>query len=82
MDTAKVETTIPTSVVPQGKIPEPSNDKTILEPGCGSSSDAKAVDMSIWGIFLAGVIGGLFALLTPCVFPMIPLTVSFFTKRA
>lgn len=31
-------------------------------------------------IFLLGFLGGLIALLTPCVFPMIPLTVSFFTK--
>ena len=31
-------------------------------------------------IFLLGFVGGLIALLTPCVFPMIPLTVSFFTK--
>ena len=35
---------------------------------------------SLWTIFLLGFIGGLLALLTPCVFPMIPLTVSFFTK--
>jgi thiol:disulfide interchange protein len=33
-----------------------------------------------WTIFILGFIGGLLALLTPCVFPMIPLTVSFFTK--
>lgn len=35
-----------------------------------------------WTIFFLGFIGGLIALLTPCVFPMIPLTVSFFTKGA
>lgn len=34
------------------------------------------------GIFILGFLGGLIALLTPCVFPMIPLTVSFFTKSA
>ncbi|MCH1547622.1 MAG: hypothetical protein L7S44_03570 [Flavobacteriaceae bacterium] len=34
------------------------------------------------GIFGLGFIGGLLALLTPCVFPMIPLTVSFFTKKS
>jgi len=33
-------------------------------------------------IFIAGFLGGLAALLTPCVFPMIPMTVSFFTKRS
>jgi len=36
---------------------------------------------SLLNIFLLGFIGGLLALLTPCVFPMIPLTVSFFTKQ-
>jgi thiol:disulfide interchange protein len=36
---------------------------------------------SLWTIFIAGFLGGFIALLTPCVFPMIPLTVSFFTKR-
>ncbi|MDA7777647.1 thioredoxin family protein [Flavobacteriaceae bacterium] len=35
-----------------------------------------------WNIFLLGFFGGLLALLTPCVFPMIPLTVSFFLKQS
>ncbi len=35
----------------------------------------------LW-IWILGFLGGLIALVTPCVFPMIPLTVSFFTKRA
>ena len=35
-----------------------------------------------WVIFFAGFVGGLLAFLTPCVFPMVPLTVSFFTKRS
>lgn len=43
--------------------------------------ESKAKD-SFWGILLAGFLGGLLALLTPCVFPMIPLTVSFFTKQS
>ncbi|MCB9225129.1 MAG: thioredoxin family protein [Crocinitomicaceae bacterium] len=37
---------------------------------------------SYWGIFFLAFGGGLLALLTPCVFPMIPMTVSFFTKGA
>lgn len=37
--------------------------------------------MSIFWIFIAGFIGGLIALITPCVWPMIPMTVSFFLKR-
>jgi len=39
-------------------------------------------DKGLFTIFLLGFLGGLIALLTPCVFPMIPLTVSFFTKSA
>ena len=39
-------------------------------------------DASYLSIFALGFVGGLLALLTPCVFPMIPLTVSFFTKRS
>ncbi|RYG29255.1 MAG: cytochrome C biogenesis protein, partial [Chitinophagaceae bacterium] len=33
-------------------------------------------------MFLLGLLGGFIALLTPCVFPLIPLTVSFFTKQS
>ena len=36
---------------------------------------------SLWGLFLTSFIGGLIALLTPCVWPIIPMTVSFFLKR-
>lgn len=38
-------------------------------------------EKSIWGFMLIAFIAGLAALLTPCVFPMIPMTVSFFTGR-
>ncbi len=41
-----------------------------------------AADTSWIYIFLAGFLGGLIALLTPCVWPMIPMTVSFFLKRS
>lgn len=37
---------------------------------------------SIWTIFILGFLGGFAALLMPCIFPMIPLTVSFFTKQS
>ncbi|MFX0557967.1 cytochrome c biogenesis protein CcdA [Maribacter sp. CXY002] len=40
------------------------------------------VGSNLWVIFALGFLGGLIALLTPCVFPMIPLTVSFFTKHS
>ena len=55
-----------------------------LEAGCGTDSDGddSSSQRGIWSIFLAGLLGGLLALMTPCVFPMIPMTVSFFTKRS
>jgi thiol:disulfide interchange protein len=46
-----------------------------------AASDGKSDD-GLLTIFIAGFLGGLIALLTPCVFPMIPLTVSFFTKQS
>lgn len=39
-------------------------------------------EKSLWTLFVLGMLGGFIALLTPCVFPMIPLTVSFFTKKS
>ena len=35
---------------------------------------------TLWAIFLAGVVGGFSALIMPCIFPLLPLTVSYFTK--
>ena len=46
------------------------------------STEVKEGTYSYFNIFLLGFFGGLLALLTPCVFPMIPLTVSFFLKQA
>ncbi|WKX76229.1 protein-disulfide reductase DsbD family protein [Zobellia laminariae] len=48
----------------------------------GNSHDGVETGSSLWMIFGLGFLGGLIALLTPCVFPMIPLTVSFFTKHS
>ncbi len=42
---------------------------------------AETTDRSLLGVFLLGLLGGLIALLTPCVWPIIPMTVSFFLKR-
>ncbi len=52
--------------------------KELLNEG-NSQGNSKS---SLWVIFGLGFLGGLIALLTPCVFPMIPLTVSFFTKQS
>lgn len=46
-----------------------------------SASQQAGASSSFFNLFLLGFLGGLIALLTPCVFPMIPLTVSFFLKQ-
>jgi cytochrome c biogenesis protein CcdA/thioredoxin-related protein len=65
-----------------------SSEARILVPGldvknpvndCG---DDDTSNKSLFTIFLLGFLGGLIALITPCVFPLIPLTVSFFTKKS
>ena len=43
--------------------------------------DESTTDPSLFYIFLAGLVGGFLALFTPCVWPIIPMTVSFFLKR-
>jgi len=47
-----------------------------------SCGDDGTSGKSIFTIFLLGLVGGLIALLTPCVFPMIPVTVSYFTNKS
>jgi thiol:disulfide interchange protein DsbD len=47
-----------------------------------NAGEALESGSGLWMIFGLGFLGGLIALLTPCVFPMIPLTVSFFTKHS
>ena len=39
-------------------------------------------EKTLWQTFIQGLIGGFIAFLMPCIFPMVPLTVSFFTKKA
>ena len=46
------------------------------------SMASKASKGSLWNLFFLGFIGGLLAFLTPCVFPMVPLTVSYFLKQS
>ncbi|MDE6528637.1 MAG: thioredoxin family protein [Muribaculaceae bacterium] len=82
-------------VIPAGGIPV-SETKKAASPAPGTHTDwwapvdieasdipgTSASDSSLWIIFLWGFGGGLLALLTPCVWPMIPMTVSFFLKKS
>lgn len=70
----------------QASSPDEPSGKTGENPG--GQAGEKLVDQeqkesrSLIGIFILAFLGGFAALLTPCVFPMIPLTVSFFTKQS
>ncbi|MBD1432408.1 thioredoxin family protein [Sphingobacterium sp. DN00404] len=62
-----------------------SSSDTAESPGVDAplqSVDASAEGgQSLWSIFIAGLLGGFAAFIMPCIFPMVPLTVSFFTKK-
>ena len=59
-------------------LPEKNGSPSLKESNTNGSVAAR----SLWWIFIAGFAGGLLALITPCVFSMIPVTVSFFIKRS
>lgn len=69
------ETAEPVEVVPQQ---DEKKEKSVAD-GSETNEDEKRGN---WGIFWMSFLGGFAALLTPCVFPMIPMTVSFFTKQS
>ena len=60
------DTSIASSPLPSAPVPSSTSDSSIP---------------SLWTIFLLGLMGGFIAVLTPCVWPIIPMTVSFFMKR-
>lgn len=61
-------------------VPDPAGDSET--PADDSGPTKKKKSKSLWGLILAAIGGGIFALLMPCTYPMIPITISFFTKQA
>ncbi|HAE68133.1 MULTISPECIES: protein-disulfide reductase DsbD family protein [Sphingobacterium] len=60
-----------------------SQDSSKIAPvKANAPSGQESSKKSLWSIFIAGLVGGFAALLMPCIFPMLPLTVSYFTKQA
>ncbi|HYH56949.1 MAG TPA: cytochrome c biogenesis protein CcdA, partial [Anseongella sp.] len=67
-----------TGAAPGATAPELEEPEPAPEAGNAAGQNEKR---SLLGIFIAGFLGGLLALFMPCIFPMIPLTVSYFTKK-
>lgn len=57
--------------------PDSTNTDLVKE----AQSESPAENSSLWAIFIAGIVGGFAAFLMPCIYPMVPLTTSFFTKQ-
>ena len=75
--TSKTSTTSDTSKTTITSIPTKPEEISPAQP----ATEASAETFSLWTIFLLGLLGGFVAILTPCVWPIIPMTVSFFIKR-
>jgi thiol:disulfide interchange protein DsbD len=82
-DSVKTDNSVALSSVPAAS----SIDQTTWAPvidqlnALGTQGNGGDAHDPFWLIFLKGILGGLLALFTPCVWPIIPLTVSFFIKR-
>ncbi|HWZ03468.1 MAG TPA: cytochrome c biogenesis protein CcdA [Mucilaginibacter sp.] len=61
---------------------KPEKSKVVAKAAKQKSAVTKSLQDkgSLWAIFIAGLLGGFAAVLMPCIFPMLPLTVSYFTK--
>lgn len=75
LDTAKADTGNTFTVVTKDTTVAPVEKKVVEQP-------KPAAEIGLWSIFFIAFFSGFAALLTPCVFPMIPMTVSFFTKQS
>lgn len=78
VDESTVETVLPAS---SPAMPQESDLWAPVIVEASSSAASPADDASWWAILGFGFLGGLLALLTPCVWPMIPMTMSFFLKK-
>lgn len=80
-DTAGVVfTSAPTSADSISAAKKETKPATVKAAGATVTKSAEKTK-NLWQIFLEGFLGGFAALLMPCIYPMLPLTVSFFTKR-
>ena len=78
VDTSTVQVNVPILDTLKAKVDTKSQGESKTE----NFSSGASSNRSFWSIFLIAFLSGFAALLTPCVFPMIPMTVSFFTKQS
>lgn len=74
------ENSTPDSAIVAGQVADTNS--SIVASAIVSNKTASTTEGSFWAIFIAGFIGGLAAFFMPCIYPMIPMTVSFFTKQS
>lgn len=60
----------------------PERSGAVASGNGGGLGDEPVTEQPLWGFILLAIGGGLFALVMPCTYPMIPITMSFFTKQA
>ncbi|MFV5686522.1 cytochrome c biogenesis protein CcdA [Flavobacterium sp. GB2R13] len=63
-------------------VSKPAVKETVIPVKSKVEAAKPATQIGLWSIFFIAFLSGFAALLTPCVFPMIPMTVSFFTKQS
>ncbi len=84
-DTSQLTPEVISSATAKTKLPNDYKfDQTGAATTCegGIIGETVSADTPLWQIFIWGFLGGLLAILMPCIFPLIPLTVSYFTKSS
>ena len=81
VDTAKVEAPVDSAFVDTMVVADNLWTPVVAELQSMNGESAPTENMALWLIFIEGLLGGFIALFTPCVWPIIPMTVSFFLKR-
>ena len=95
VSTADIQFTPVEAAAPKAKVADSVASQPVTTPASPASAAAPAAasqaapaavpapaQTSLWVTFLAGLLGGFAAILMPCIFPLLPMTVSFFTKRS
>ena len=74
-------TSEPTDAIAPLQHEEADTWKPVIDQMSASDTTGQSTNSSLWLIFCLGMLGGILAILTPCVWPIIPMTVSFFLKK-